>query len=328
MKKILEIKNLTTQFEMEDYLIKAVDEVDLTLHSEETLGIAGESGCGKSVLSLSIMGLLPMPPGKITQGEILYQGENLLTYKPERMRTIGGKEIAMIFQEPMTSLNPLLKTGEQIAEALIQHKDMDKHQAWEKTIELLDSAGIPGARERAQEYPFQFSGGMRQRVMIAMAIACDPRVLIADEPTTALDVTIQSQILRLLDSLKQKINSSLLFITHDMAVMAGFADRIIVLYAGKVMENASVTDLFKNPLHPYTQGLLKCIPLLGENKYNDRGKIRYLHSIKGNLPDPRHFPKGCPFEPRCPFAMGRCQEAVPPLLLVEKAHEVRCYLHE
>lgn len=328
MNKLLEIRNLKTHFQMRDHVVRAVDGIDLDLNYGETLGIVGESGCGKSVLSLSMMRLIQSPPGKILQGEIFLEGEDLLKAPEQRMREIRGNKIGMIFQEPMTSLNPLYTVGSQISETLILHKAMDKNQALEKCINLLSLVGIPSPEERIKEYPFQLSGGMRQRVMIAMALACEPPIIIADEPTTALDVTIQSQILRLMGSLKEKTKSSILFITHDLAVIAGFADRVMVLYAGKVMEMAPVKTLFKNPMHPYTKGLMASIPVIGKHKFDSKGNVRYLSIIKGNLPDPRQFPKGCRFASRCESVMPKCLDTEPSFYTGESGQFVRCYLYE
>jgi oligopeptide/dipeptide ABC transporter ATP-binding protein len=327
MPQILEIKDLKTHFHMHDHLIRAVDGVGLQLDQGETLGIVGESGCGKSVMSLSIMKLVPMPPGKIESGEILLQGEDLLKASDERMRKIRGNSIAMIFQEPMTSLNPLYTIGYQISEPLKLHRGMEKQEALDECSRLLALVGIPDPKERVHEYPFQLSGGLRQRAMIAMALACEPEILIADEPTTALDVTIQAQILRLMRDLKERTNTAIMFITHDLAVIASFADRVMVMYAGVQVEMAPVRVLFKNPLHPYTNGLLGSIPKVGQHKTMADGSRDSLTVIKGTLPDPKNFPSGCRFAPRCPKVMGKCREKEPRMLAVEENHRVRCYLY-
>jgi oligopeptide/dipeptide ABC transporter ATP-binding protein len=327
MPQILEIKDLKTHFHMHDHLIRAVDGVGLQLDQGETLGIVGESGCGKSVMSLSIMKLVPIPPGKIESGEILLQEEDLLKASDERMRKIRGNSIAMIFQEPMTSLNPLYTIGYQISEPLKLHRGMEKQEALDECARLLELVGIPDPKERVHEYPFQLSGGLRQRAMIAMALACEPEILIADEPTTALDVTIQAQILRLMRDLKERTNTAIMFITHDLAVIASFADRVMVMYAGVQVEMAPVRVLFKNPLHPYTNGLLGSIPKVGQHKTMADGSRDSLTVIKGTLPDPKNFPSGCRFAPRCPKVMEKCREKEPRMLAVEENHRVRCYLY-
>ena len=327
MKFLLEVKNLKTYFHMHDHIVRAVDGVDFHLFPNETLGVVGESGCGKSVMSLSIMRLVPTPPGKIEDGEILLEGEDLLKVSDERIREIRGDRISMIFQEPMTSLNPVYTIGYQIAESLVVHRSMSQEEAIEESKRLLDLVGMPDAEERVSEYPFQLSGGLRQRAMIAMALACEPSILIADEPTTALDVTIQAQILRLMRSLKEKTKSSIIFITHDLAVIASFADRVIVMYAGVIVESAPVRDIFKKPLHPYTIGLLNSVPKLGTTKYNPDGSKNLLNIIPGTLPDPRNFPRGCRFAPRCSRAMDKCFESEPAIVDTEKNHSIRCFLY-
>jgi oligopeptide/dipeptide ABC transporter ATP-binding protein len=291
------------------------------------MGMVGESGCGKSVTSLSILRLILEPPGKIEGGEILLEGENLLAVSERRMRQIRGNRISMIFQEPMTSLNPVFTVGHQISEVLRLHRGMDKREALEESIRLLSVVNMSDPEERVAEYPFQLSGGLRQRAMIAMALACEPMVLIADEPTTALDVTIQAQILRLMRELKQKINSAILFITHDMAVIASFVDRVVVMYAGVAVESAPVRTIFRQPSHPYTQGLLGSIPGVGQTKKNPDGTRNLLNVIPGTLPDPRFFPRGCRFADRCSRVMARCGEAEPALVEIEGGHEVRCFLY-
>ena len=327
MDHLLDVKNLTTYFHMHDHIVRAVDGVDFYIDKGETLGIVGESGCGKSITSMSIMGLIPSPPGKIETGEILYSGEDLLKVDEAKMRKIRGNHISMIFQEPMTSLNPVFSVGNQISEALILHKQMTKNEAMRESEKLLGMVGISDPEERVSEYPFQLSGGLRQRVMIAMAMACNPAILIADEPTTALDVTIQAQILRLMGDLKKNNDTSIMFITHDLAVIAGFTDRVMVMYAGICVETATVKDLFKANKHPYTKGLLNSIPVLGDIKRNKDGSRKLLNTIPGNIPDPRNFPKGCRFAPRCPQAKDKCSEAEPALREIEKGHFVRCFLY-
>ena len=328
MPDLLNIKDLKTWFHMHDHTVKAVNGVSLQLGYGETLGIVGESGCGKSVLALSVMRLVPSPAGKIESGSILLEGKDLLTFPEERMRTVRGNKIGMIFQEPMTSLNPLYTVGSQIAESLVLHKKMQAGEAAGRTVEMLELVGIPSPRERVKEYPFQLSGGMRQRVMIAMALACEPLVIIADEPTTALDVTIQSQILRLMRKFKETLNTSIMFITHDLAVIAGFADRVLVVYTGRVMETAPVKRLFAEPLHPYTKGLLASIPRPGYHKQDTGGSLQLLPVIKGNLPHPGDEPPGCCFAGRCSYVMEKCRLQEPPLYLPEEGRNVRCYLYE
>src|ERR671918_2949086 len=293
---VLEVRNLKTQFKTQDGVVKAVDDVSFYVMPGETHGVVGESGCGKSMTGLSIMRLIPSPPGKIVAGEIFFSGDDILRMTDEQVRAIRGNDIAMIFQDPMTSLNPVLTVNRQISEALELHMDMNKDQAKRRSIELLKMVGIPNAEERIDQYPHQFSGGMRQRVMIAMALSCNPKLLIADEPTTALDVTIQAQILELLNELKQKFKMAVMLITHDMGVIAETAQRVVVMYAAQVVEEAPVTELFKEPLHPYTQGLLRSIPRI------DLAAIKKakLEQIPGTVPTLRGDLKlGCRFAPRC-----------------------------
>jgi peptide/nickel transport system ATP-binding protein len=327
MDKVLEVKDLRTYFYMHGYVVRAVDGVDFSLKRGETLGIVGESGCGKSQTSMSIMRLVPDPPGRIVGGELILNGRKLLKLSESEMRKVRGNHISMIFQEPMTSLNPVFTVGYQISEALMLHRDMTKEQALEESIRLLDTVGISDPEERVGEFPFQLSGGLRQRVMIAMAMGCEPDVMIADEPTTALDVTIQAQILRLMRSLKENKDTSIMFITHDLAVIASFADRVMVMYAGVVVEQATVRELFNRPMHPYTQGLLGSVPVLGEVKRKEDGTRRLLNTIPGSLPDHRNFPSGCRFAPRCPKVMKKCWDAEPALVEVEEGRQVRCYLY-
>jgi len=316
-KLLLEIKNLKTYFFTEDGVVKAVDGVDFEVYKGETLGVVGESACGKSVTAFSIMRLLDYP-GKTVGGEVIFKGENLLKKTEDEMRRIRGKEIAMIFQEPMTALNPVLTVGFQISEALMMHFKISKKEAMKKSVELLKKVGIPIPEQRVNEYPHQLSGGMRQRAMIAMAMSCDPSLLIADEPTTALDVTIQAQILDLMRSLLREFNGSLIMITHDLGVIAEIADSIAVMYAGKIVEYADKKTIFHNMLHPYTFGLLTSIPRLDV-------EIKRLNVIPGIVPDPLHFPTGCKFNPRCRFATDRCKKEEPPLIEIKEGHLVRCW---
>ena len=316
--RLLDVKGLKTHFFTDEGVVRAVDGIDFYINKGETLGVVGESGCGKSVTALSIMRLIPQPPGRIVEGSINYNGRNLLDLSPAQMRKIRGKEISMIFQEPMTSLNPVYSCGEQIIEALMLHEKMDRKAARARTIEMLKLVGIPSPEQRVDEYPHQMSGGMRQRVMIAMALACKPAILIADEPTTALDVTIQAQILELLKHLQEMLGMAVLLITHDLGVVAETADRVAVMYAGQVVEYCDVNAAFKRTLHPYTAGLLHALPRLGE-------KQESLRVIPGNVPDPLHFPKGCRFHPRCPVAQQRCRESEPPVLTFDGEHQARCW---
>jgi len=316
-KSLLEVKDLKTYFFTEDGVVKAVDGVDFEVNRGETLGLVGESGCGKSVTAFSIMRLLDYP-GKTVGGEVIFKGENLLKKNDNEMRKIRGKEIAMIFQEPMTALNPVLRVGFQISEALMMHFEISKEEAIKKSIELLKKVGIPMPEERVNEYPHQLSGGMRQRAMIAMAMSCDPALLIADEPTTALDVTIQAQILDLMKSLLREFNASLIMITHDLGVIAEIADSIAVMYASKIVEYADKKTIFHNPLHPYTFGLLTSIPRLDV-------EMKRLNVIPGIVPNPLHFPTGCKFNPRCRFTTNKCREEEPPLIKTEEGHLVRCW---
>lgn len=307
MAKLLEVKNLKTYFYTDDGVSKAVDDVCFDLEKGETLGIVGESGCGKSVTSLSIMRLVATPPGKIAGGEILFKGKDLLKISEKEMREIRGNDISMIFQEPMTSLNPVFTCGNQIEEALILHHKLSKEQAKQKAIEMLKLVGIPAPEQRYGEYPHQLSGGMRQRVMIAIALACNPEILIADEPTTALDVTVQAQILELIKKLQVDLGMGVIIITHDLGVIAEVSDRVCVMYASKVAEYGPVKEIFKNPKHPYTIGLLNSIP-----KSSDQRKSK-LATIEGSVPPATHYPKGCHFCTRCFFAIEKCWNEQPPL---------------
>jgi peptide/nickel transport system ATP-binding protein len=317
---LLEVHGLKTHFFTDSGTVKAVDGVDFRLRAKETLGMVGESGCGKSVTSLSVMRLISSP-GKILEGEILFRGENLLARSPREMRAIRGNKISMIFQEPMTSLNPVHTIGDQIAEAVIRHQHLDRREALHKAVGMLELVGIPSPEQRIREHPHQLSGGMRQRVMIAMALSCNPSLLIADEPTTALDVTIQAQILQLMRSLKSEMGASLLIITHDLGVIAEMADTVVVLYAGKVVEYADVHRLFREPQHPYTMELLESIPRLTDEPG------RRLYPIEGSIPDLLHLPAGCSFHPRCRFAAPHCRQAEPPLASLPDGREVRCWMY-
>ena len=319
---ILEVRNLKTQFQTQDGVVKAVDDVSFYVMPGETLGVVGESGCGKSMTGLSIMRLIPSPPGKIVAGEILFNGEDILRMSDDQVRSIRGNDIAMIFQDPMTSLNPVLTINRQISEALQLHMGMNKSQARERTIELLRMVGIPNAEERVDQYPHQFSGGMRQRVMIAMALSCNPKLLIADEPTTALDVTIQAQILDLMRTLQTERDTGVILVTHSMGVVAGMADRIQVMYAGHIVETASTEEIFANPRHPYTVGLLKSIPRL------DAARKEKLEPIRGLPPDLIDLPDMCPFVPRCNYAREKCEQKNPPLLQVNEGHWAACWFWE
>lgn len=316
---LLEIKNLKTVFHTYDGDVKAVDGVDLTIHRGEIVGIVGESGCGKSVTSLSIMRLIPSPPGEIQADKMVLNGKDLLKLSEEELYKIRGNEISMIFQEPMTSLNPVYTVGEQIMEALELHQGMDEKTARKKAIEVLDLVQIPSPHKRVDDYPHQLSGGMRQRVMIAMALACHPSLLIADEPTTALDVTIQAQILDLLRKLQQDLGMAIMLITHDLGVVAELVKKVVVMYAGVVVEKADVKDLFAKPLHPYTQGLLTSMPRLDQEQEK-------LNVIPGAVPNPLNLPSGCRFHTRCQQCMEICRQEEPPIFK-DKGREVRCWLY-
>ncbi len=319
MEPLLEVRDLRTQFFTQDGVVKAVDGVSFNLLPGETLGIVGESGCGKSITALSIMRLIPSPPGKIVSGEIIFEGEDILKMNDDEVRSIRGRKIAMIFQDPMTSLNPVLTINRQISEALELHLGMTRSQARQRSIELLKMVGIPNAEQRVDQYPHQFSGGMRQRVMIAMALSCNPSLLIADEPTTALDVTIQAQILDLMRNLQAEHNTALILITHDLGVVAGMTDRINVMYAGHIVETAPTEELFGNPKHPYTVGLLNSIPRL------DAPRKEKLNPIRGLPPDLIDLPDMCPFVPRCDYAREKCGQKNPPLMDVNEVHRSACW---
>lgn len=316
--RVLEIKNLKTVFNTDKGKIIAVNDVSLFIDTGEIVGLVGESGSGKSVTSLSIMQLIPNPPGKIVGGRILFKRENLLEKTKDEIRKIRGKGISMIFQEPMTSLNPVYTIGNQLTEVFLIHSNISKKEALNKAIELLDTVGIPSPEKRINNYPHQFSGGMRQRVMIAMALACNPELLIADEPTTALDVTIQAQILDLIKTINKKFNTSVLLVTHDMGVVAQMCHRVYVMYAGKIMEEAETKKIFKNPSHPYTKALLESIPSIGYNPNR-------LNTIKGTLPDLYDLSSGCKFEPRCDYATDICKIQEPKEVQISKNQYVYCW---
>lgn len=320
-KTLLDVKGLKTYFYLEGKRVaKAVDGVNFSVNPGETVALVGESGSGKSITSLSIMKLIGKP-GKIEEGQILFDGKDLVNFTDKQMTQVRGREIGMIFQEPMTALNPVFTIGNQITETLIRHKKVSKAEADKKAIDLLKLVGFPRAEETMKEYPHQLSGGMRQRAMIAIAISCDPKLLIADEPTTALDVTIQAQILDIMDEMKKKFNMAVLLITHDLGVVAEYADRVMVMYGGQIVEQTTVENLFLNPKHPYTNGLLESLPSL--EKEVDR-----LGAIKGMVPAAHEFPAGCRFSDRCPHVMDKCRAANPELVTVESGHNVRCYLYE
>ena len=319
---LLDIRGLKTHFVTDDGVVQAVDGVDLSIGRGETVGVVGESGCGKTVTAMSVLKLIAIPPGKIVAGEILYQGRDLVPLNADEMDRIRAKDIAMVFQEPMTSLNPVYTVGEQIAEVVRRHEGLSRRAAQEKAVQMLRLVQIPNPEQRLHDYPHQFSGGMRQRVMIAMAISCSPKLLIADEPTTALDVTIQAQILELLADMKSRFGMAIMLITHAMGVVAETAQRVVVMYAGRVIEEAPVEQLFANPRHPYTQGLIRSIPRIDTAA---TGKAR-LEAIPGVVPSLINPPPGCRFAPRCRFAMPACREAIPPLREVGAGHKVACVL--
>ncbi len=320
--KLLDIKKLKTYFYTDEGVAKAVDGMDLSINRGETLGVIGESGCGKSVTALSILQLIPIPPGRIIEGQILFEGEDLLRKSREAMKKIRGKEISMIFQEPMTSLNPVFTIGNQIVETIRLHQKTDKASAWKQAREMLDLVGIPSPERRLKEYPHEMSGGMRQRAMIAMALSCRPKLLIADEPTTALDVTIQAQILDLMRRIKDELDMAMMMITHDLGVVAETADDIVVAYAGKAVEYADVVTIFKKPLHPYTRALYNSIPsMTATHKHR-------LEVIQGMVPNPLEFPPGCRFHPRCQYALDICREQEPGLVDMGDGHLVRCLMYD
>lgn len=321
---VLQVKNLKTYFFVEDGLVKAVDGVDFHVESGEVLGLVGESGCGKTVTSLSIMGLVG-EPGRVVEGEVLFEGKDLLKLSTTEKSKIRGNQISMIFQQPQTSLNPVISVGDQVREVFEIHTDLEKDPAWEKTVEMLRQVGIPSADKKAFAYPHEMSGGQAQRVMIAMALLLGPKLLIADEPTTALDVTIQAQILDLMLDLKEKLNTAIVLITHDLGVIAEMADRVGVMYAGKIVEQCSVINLFSEPLHPYSTGLINSVPTLGKLKHR-------LEVIPGNVPDLIDLPQGCAFAARCKarveHQLKRCTEKMPDLIDYKPGHQVRCWLHQ
>ena len=320
-KPLLEVKDLKTYFKTDAGVVKAVDGISFTLSEGETLGIVGESGSGKSVTNLSIMRLIQSPPGKIVGGEILFEGKDILALPEKELRDIRGNEISMIFQDPMTSLNPFLKISTQMVETILLHQKMTKQEALRKSIDMLKLVGIPAAEERVHNYPHQFSGGMRQRVMIAMALSCEAKILIADEPTTALDVTIQAQILELIQDLAKKLDTAVILITHDLGVVAGLCDTVCVMYAGKIVEKATTEELYARPSHPYTDGLIKSVPRL------DKAKNGKLFSIEGQPPNVIDLPECCPFHPRCEKKMDICTYKYPPIKTVGQGHEVACWLY-
>lgn len=320
-KNILEIKNMHTYIFTDNGVVKSVDGVDIELKEGSTLGIVGESGSGKSVTALSVMGLLMGTTGKVVEGQILLDGRDITNLSAEERRKIRGNQISMIFQEPMTSLNPVMKIGDQLVEAIKMHQNKTKQEAREMAVEMLKKTGLPRVERIVNEYPFQLSGGQRQRVMIAMALVCNPKILIADEPTTALDVTIQAQIIDLMNHLKQEIGTSIMFITHDLGVVAETCDEVVVMYCGRVVEKGNVYDIFGQTAHPYTQGLLRSIPKLGEH-------VEELDSIPGNVPNPKYMPKGCKFAPRCEHATERCREEEPGFFDLGNGHLSRCWLCE
>ncbi|NRA43654.1 MAG: ABC transporter ATP-binding protein [Oligoflexales bacterium] len=318
---LLEVKNLVTSFKNDHGSLRAVDQVSFSIKEKQTVAIVGESGCGKSVTALSILRLIESPPGQIESGTVVYKEQDLLKLSPEAMRGIRGNEIGMIFQEPMTSLNPVFTIGNQMNEVFKVHQKLNTQDATAKSIEMLKLVNIPAPEKRMQEYPHQLSGGMRQRIMIGMALACQPHLLIADEPTTALDVTIQAQILSLMVSLQKELGMAILMITHDMGVVAELCDYVIVMYAGQIIEKAPVKDIFLDPKHPYTQGLLNSIPKLGEHQSR-------LSTIEGVVPNLSALPKGCRFRERCPKAMSKCAEVVPKPVAISSEREVSCLLYE
>lgn len=317
--KLLDIKNLKIEYRTEDEIVYAVNSLDLSLNSGESLGLVGETGAGKTTTALSILGLLADPPSKITSGEIFFEGEDLLKAKIDLLRDIRGNKISMIFQDPMTSLNPVYSIGDQIAEVIQLHGNCSKEVAHQKAADMLELVGIP--KDRYDEYPHQFSGGMKQRVVIAMSIACSPQLILADEPTTALDVTIQAQVLELMNELKVKLNTSLLLITHDLGVVAQVCDKVAIMYAGEIVESGTVEEIYEHPSHPYTIGLFGSIPTLDS-------KVDKLKPIKGQMPDPTNLPLGCTFHPRCPYFNEACSKIKPVMTCINGTHLVKCLVHE
>ncbi len=319
MSKILEIKDLTIHYVTDDEVVKAVNDISITLEEGESLGLVGETGAGKTTTAMGILGLVPNPPGKIIGGEVIYKGKNLLKLSEAEMRKIRGHEISMIFQDPMTALNPVLTVGDQIMEVIRLHQKVSKAEAMKRAMDMMEMVGIEGGR--CNEYPHQFSGGMKQRIMIAIALACNPSLLIADEPTTALDVTIQAQVLDLIDNLKKKFNTSLLLITHDLGVVAEVCDKVAIVYAGRIVEYGNLESIYNNPKHPYTNGLFGSIPDFSK-------KAHRLNPIRGLMPDPSNLPEGCAFAERCPNATDECRKRQPPVVEVEPGHSVRCLMFE
>mgnify|MGYP000677698699 FL=1 len=319
MSDILKIEDLVIQYDTDSGCVHALNGLSLTLREGETLGLVGETGAGKTTLARSIMGLIQCPPGKIVSGKILYRGEDLLTMKEKHRQSIRGKEISMIFQDPMTSLNPVTTVGDQIAEAVMAHEKIGKKKAWEKALEMLETVGI--SRERASDYPHQFSGGMKQRVIIAIALVLNPKILLADEPTTALDVTIQAQVLDTIQALRKKLDMSMILITHDLGIVAQTCEQVAIIYGGEVVEYADVFTIFENRMHPYTQGLFNSIPKLNED-------VNRLVPIEGLMPDPTNLPTGCKFCTRCQYATDRCREEHPEMIDVGNGHLVRCFRAE
>jgi len=321
---LLQVQELKTYFYTFEGVARAVDDVSFYLDKGETLGVVGESGCGKTVTALSVMRLIPEPPGRIVHGKILFDGVNLPDLTMKQMRAIRGKRISMIFQEPMASLNPVFTIGDQISEMFILHEKHSKKEGWQRAVEMLRMVQIPSPEKRVHEYPHQLSGGMQQRAMIAMALSCNPEILIADEPSTALDVTIQAQIIDLMMQLKKDFDAAIMLITHDLGVIAEIAQRIVVMYAGKVVEEGQILAIFEDPRHPYTRGLLKSIPKLGERSRHGRQRLK---EIPGIVPSLYELPPGCSFYPRCPEAMAICQEKAPELTELGGVHRVRCWLY-
>lgn len=319
---ILKVDDLRTYFNTDDGIVKAVDGVSFDLKKGEMLGIVGESGSGKSVTNLSLMKLIPSPPGKIMSGTAMLDGEDIFKMNDSEIRELRGNRIGMIFQDPMTSLNPFLRISTQMIETIVLHQDLDKEEARAKAVEMLEMVGIPHPEKRINDYPHQFSGGMRQRVMIAMALSCDPEILIADEPTSALDVTIQAQIIEVLQGLCRKLNTAVIMITHDLGVVAGICDTVCVMYAGRIVEKGTNDEIFKDPKHPYTQGLIKSVPRL------DKPAQKRLYSIEGQPPNVIDLPECCPFHPRCEKAMAKCKNTYPPVKTFKDGRDVRCWLYE
>ena len=319
MSKILEIKDLTIHYVTDDEVVKAVNDISITLEEGESLGLVGETGAGKTTTAMGILGLVPNPPGKVIGGEVIYKGKNLLKLSEAEMRKIRGHEISMIFQDPMTALNPVLTVGDQIMEVIRLHQKVSKAEAMKRAMDMMEMVGIEGGR--CNEYPHQFSGGMKQRIVIAIALACNPNLLIADEPTTALDVTIQAQVLDLIDNLKKKFNTSLLLITHDLGVVAEVCDKVAIVYAGRIVEYGTLEHIYNNPKHPYTNGLFGSIPDFSK-------KAHRLNPIKGLMPDPSNLPEGCAFAERCPNATEECRKRQPAMVELEPGHSVRCLMYE